>query len=61
MVAGDAVSFDSSTPHGYRNETDEPAYTQPQMYEAIKAHPPVREVYAKQLEEQGGTRHVAYP
>jgi len=42
---------------GYRrfghNETDEPAYTQPQMYEAIKAHPPVREVYAKQLEEQG--------
>ena len=42
---------------GYRrfghNETDEPAYTQPQMYEAIKAHPPVREVYAKELEEQG--------
>ena len=42
---------------GYRrfghNETDEPAYTQPQMYEAIKAHPPVREVYAKQLEEAG--------
>ena len=25
LVAGDAVSFDSSTPHGYRNETDEPA------------------------------------
>ncbi len=42
---------------GYRrfghNETDEPAYTQPQMYEAIKHHPPVREVYAKQLEEAG--------
>ena len=25
LVPGDAVSFDSSTPHGYRNETDEPA------------------------------------
>jgi len=25
LVAGDAVSFDSSTPHGYRNETGEPA------------------------------------
>lgn len=25
LVAGDAVSFDSSTPHGYRNQTGEPA------------------------------------
>lgn len=25
LVAGDAVSFDSSTPHGYRNDTGEPA------------------------------------
>ena len=25
LVAGDAVSFDSSTPHGYRNETGAPA------------------------------------
>ncbi len=41
---------------GYRrfghNEQDEPAYTQPQMYEAIKQHPPVRKLYAERLVEQ---------
>src|SRR5207248_1430259 len=35
------------------NEADEPAYTQPEMYQVIKKHPPVRELYAKQLIEQG--------
>src|SRR4029079_14539209 len=42
---------------GYRryghNETDEPAYTQPLMYETIRKHPPVREIYADALVGQG--------
>ncbi|HYX82504.1 MAG TPA: multifunctional oxoglutarate decarboxylase/oxoglutarate dehydrogenase thiamine pyrophosphate-binding subunit/dihydrolipoyllysine-residue succinyltransferase subunit, partial [Gemmatimonadales bacterium] len=42
---------------GYRryghNEADEPAYTQPQMYERIKHTPPVREKYAARLAQEG--------
>ena len=42
---------------GYRrfghNEADEPAYTQPTMYQVIKKHPPVRELFARRLIEQG--------
>jgi 2-oxoglutarate dehydrogenase E1 component len=38
--------------HGH-NESDEPAFTQPVMYEAIRQHPPVLEVYTKQLIESG--------
>ena len=42
---------------GYRrfghNETDEPAYTQPLMAAKIKAHPPVSEIYAEKLVDEG--------
>ena len=42
---------------GYRrfghNEADEPAYTQPEMYQVIKKHAPARELFARQLIEQG--------
>jgi 2-oxoglutarate dehydrogenase E1 component len=42
---------------GYRryghNEADEPAYTQPGMYERIKQHPRVRQVYAERLAQAG--------
>jgi len=37
--------------HGH-NETDEPAYTQPEMYERIRKHPPVRRIYAERLERE---------
>jgi 2-oxoglutarate dehydrogenase E1 component len=42
---------------GYRryghNEGDEPAFTQPRLYQVISAHPTVRELYARQLVESG--------
>ena len=42
---------------GYRryghNEGDEPAFTQPLLYQRIAAHPTVREVYAKSLVSRG--------
>ncbi|HEX5385636.1 MAG TPA: multifunctional oxoglutarate decarboxylase/oxoglutarate dehydrogenase thiamine pyrophosphate-binding subunit/dihydrolipoyllysine-residue succinyltransferase subunit [Gemmatimonadales bacterium] len=40
--------------HGH-NEGDEPAYTQPPMYELIKNLPTVRARYAEQLEAEGVT------
>jgi len=38
--------------HGH-NEGDEPAYTQPLMYERIRRTPPVRQKYAEQLGQAG--------
>src|SRR5688500_19995027 len=35
------------------NETDEPSYTQPLMYQRVKAHPGVRALYAKRLIREG--------
>jgi 2-oxoglutarate dehydrogenase E1 component len=45
---------------GYRryghNEGDEPAFTQPRMYEKISAHPTAREMWARTLESRGITQ-----
>jgi 2-oxoglutarate dehydrogenase E1 component len=38
--------------HGH-NETDEPAFTQPELYKAIKAHPTPRQVWATRLASEG--------
>ena len=35
------------------NEGDEPSFTQPQMYAAIKQHPPISEIYGKRLIAEG--------
>jgi 2-oxoglutarate dehydrogenase E1 component len=35
------------------NEGDEPSFTQPQMYSAIREHPPVSEIYARRLIAEG--------
>ena len=38
--------------HGH-NESDDPKFTQPEMYDIINKHPNPREIYIKQLAEQG--------
>lgn len=35
------------------NEGDEPSFTQPLMYAAIKKHPPISEIYGRKLIDQG--------
>src|SRR5204862_542992 len=46
--------------HGH-NEGDEPAYTQPVMYERIKQTPTVRQRYAEQLAREGVVAAAATP
>ena len=38
------------------NEGDEPSFTQPLMYAAIKKHPPISEIYGKRLIERRRSR-----
>ncbi len=38
--------------HGH-NEGDEPNFTQPLMYETIRNHPPIHQLYAERLVEEG--------
>ena len=35
------------------NEGDEPSFTQPQMYAAIRQHPPISQIYAQRLIDEG--------
>lgn len=46
---------------GYRrwghNEGDEPEFTQPRMYEQIRNHPTVREIWARELQRRGLITH----
>lgn len=42
------------------NEGDEPAYTQPLMYDLIKKHPTLREIYGKQLIRENSVDQAYY-
>jgi 2-oxoglutarate dehydrogenase E1 component len=44
--------------HGH-NESDEPKFTQPKLYNLIAKHPNPREIYAKELAERGKSTELA--
>lgn len=43
--------------HGH-NEADQPAFTQPLMYEKIAKQPPTNKIYAQQLMDEGAVDKV---
>jgi 2-oxoglutarate dehydrogenase complex dehydrogenase (E1) component-like enzyme len=53
FVTGIFSPFPSDIRKQGHNETDQPSFTQPRMYEVIKNKEPALEIYIKQLLDEG--------